>query len=390
MNRTFGGTLLVAGTSIGAGMLALPVVTAEGGFIPAFFIYFICWLYMTATGLLFLEVGLKLPPGANLVTMAATYLGKTGKFFAWGLYLFLFYCLSTAYVSGGGLLLQHWLNISIWQSELLFLILFIPWIVVGAKLVDKMNFFLMIGLIVSYFAFIFLGIPHIQTEYLQVVNWNRFIWALPVIFTSFSYQGIVPSLITYLDRDPRKVRFAIIGGTSIAFAIYFVWEWVILGTVPVSGEFGLLRAKELGQTAIEPLKYHLASNQLVTIGNAFAFFAIATSFLGVGLGLFDFWADGLKWEKKGMQKLSLACLTFLPPSVIAFIRPDIFITALVFAGGIGCALLLGLMPTLMAWVSRYKNIGHTGPVQLFGGKGVLFFLIVFVALELLIEFRPIF
>ena len=41
-NRIVGGTLLVAGTSIGAGMLALPVVTALGGFFPAFFIYLLC------------------------------------------------------------------------------------------------------------------------------------------------------------------------------------------------------------------------------------------------------------------------------------------------------------------------------------------------------------
>ncbi|MES2272690.1 MAG: aromatic amino acid transport family protein, partial [Chlamydiota bacterium] len=52
----FGGTLLVAGTSIGAGMLALPVVTASGGFLPALFVYFLCWLFMTCTGLLLLEI----------------------------------------------------------------------------------------------------------------------------------------------------------------------------------------------------------------------------------------------------------------------------------------------------------------------------------------------
>ena len=33
-NRLIGGILLVAGTAIGAGMLALPVSTSFGGFIP--------------------------------------------------------------------------------------------------------------------------------------------------------------------------------------------------------------------------------------------------------------------------------------------------------------------------------------------------------------------
>ncbi|HKZ00308.1 MAG TPA: aromatic amino acid transport family protein, partial [Rhabdochlamydiaceae bacterium] len=50
-----GGILLVAGTSIGVGMLALPVATAAGGFVPSLLIYLICWIFMMCTGLLILE-----------------------------------------------------------------------------------------------------------------------------------------------------------------------------------------------------------------------------------------------------------------------------------------------------------------------------------------------
>ena len=91
VKQILSGILLVAGPSIGAGMLALPVVTAESGFFPALLIYFLCWVFMTSTGLLILELCLKLPPDANLVSMAGAYFGLPGKGFAWGLYLFLFY-----------------------------------------------------------------------------------------------------------------------------------------------------------------------------------------------------------------------------------------------------------------------------------------------------------
>ena len=80
LKKVIGGVLLVAGTSIGAGMLALPVVTAAGGFFPAFFSYLICWAFMTSTGLLLLEISLGMPPDANLVTMAGTYLGRGEKY----------------------------------------------------------------------------------------------------------------------------------------------------------------------------------------------------------------------------------------------------------------------------------------------------------------------
>jgi tyrosine-specific transport protein len=380
VKHLLGGIFLVAGTSIGAGMLALPIVTAEGGFLPAFFVYLLCWLFMTCTGLLLLELCLKMPPDSNLVSMANAYLGWPGKIFAWILYLFLFYCLSIAYVSGGGGLLHAWSGLPIPLCQILFVLVLGAFVYLGARTVDRLNLFLMAGLILTYFVFVFCGLPFVDPQRLTLTNWNAALYALPVIFTSFSYQGIIPSLTTYLKRDARQVRFAIIGGTSLAFLIYLLFEFLILGVTPLEG---LLKAKELGQTAVGPLKDHVPS--ITLIGQLFAFFAIATSFLGVTLGLFDFLADGLSMPKKGLRKLFLAALTFLPPLFISLINPSLFIVALVFAGGIGCALLLGFLPTLMIWISRYRQEGHNSPAQLFGGRIILSLLFLFVFFELIAE-----
>ncbi|PIS01967.1 MAG: tyrosine transporter [Chlamydiae bacterium CG10_big_fil_rev_8_21_14_0_10_42_34] len=382
MKDIVGGTLLVAGTSIGAGMLALPVVTAAGGFIPAFFVYLLCWLFMTCTGLLFLELCLKLPPDANIITMASTYLGRFGKVFAWALYLFLFYSLSVAYISGGGGLLQDFLGIDLVYCQWIFVLVLGSCVYVGARMVDRLNLALMAGLILTYLAFVIFGLPQVEFSRLEPANWDLALFALPVIFTAFSYQGIIPSLTTYFKRDAKRVRIAIIAGTSVAFFIYLLWEFLILGIIPVEG---LLQAKELGQTAVAPLKDHVSASSITTIGQAFAFFAISTSFLGVTLGLFDFLADGLSMPKKGGRKVLLALFTFIPPLMISLVNPSVFIVALVFAGGIGCALLLGLLPALMAWVSRYRNEGHGGPLQLRGGKIVLVLLFLFVLFELIME-----
>jgi len=385
MKHIVGGSLLVAGTSIGAGMLALPVVTAAGGFVPAFFIYLLCWMFMTCTGLLLLELCLKLPPDANLVSMAGTYLGRAGTWLAWGLYLFLFYCLSMAYVSGGGGLLQGQVGGPLWVSQVGFAVVLGFCVYSGARIVDRINLFLMAGLIGTYFAFVIFGISHINLSPLQTSNWKASLAALPVVFTSFSYQGIIPSLTAYLKRDARRVRIAIVSGTSIAFLIYLIWELLIFGIVPLEG---LLEAADLGQTAVSPLKRYVAEGLVTAIGGAFAFFAITTSFLGVTLGLLDFLADGLKMAKKGIRKVFLASLTFGPPLIASLLKPHLFILALTFAGGIGCALLLGLLPTLMVWVSRYKHEGHEGPVQLSGGKPLLALLILFVLFELFMEVVP--
>jgi putative ABC transport system substrate-binding protein len=76
----------------------------------------------------------------------------------------------------------------------------------------------------------------------------------------------------------------------------------------------------------------------------------------------------------------------VPPTVIAMIYPGIFITALEYAGGYSCAILFGLLPPLMVWIGRYvKKQKHKYNEQLRGGKVVLSLLMVFVAIELVLQ-----
>ena len=87
----FGGALIVAGTTIGAGMLAMPLVTAAGGFLAASAIYVVCWAIMILAGLIMLEVHIWTGDRSNLVTMSERFLGPIGKWSAIVLYIFLFY-----------------------------------------------------------------------------------------------------------------------------------------------------------------------------------------------------------------------------------------------------------------------------------------------------------
>ena len=108
----------------------------------------------------------------------------------------------------------------------------------------------------------------------------------------------------------------------------------------------------------------------------------------MALGLRDFFADGLKIEKDAKGLAILAALVLLPPLLIATIYPHIFLIALDYAGGFGCALLLGLLPIVMTWVGRYKLNFPYNP-QLSGGKIVLSLLGIFVIIELAGEFRQL-
>lgn len=387
----FKGTLLVAGTSIGGGMLGLPILTGLAGFMPSILVYVLCWLFMACTGLLFLEVCFWMEKDANIVSMAEKTLGRVGKWAGWALYLFLFYCLTLAYIVGcGDLVVEISQNtIPEWLGSLIFVILFTPLIYAGARVVGRLNVILMAGLAISYLAFVWLGYRHVDVALLKTRDWSALPMAFPIAFTAFAYQGIIPTLVTYMHRDVMKIRLAILLGTFIPLIVYIIWQGLILGIVPVHGPGGLLDTLEQGENAVYPLKNFLQSPNVYVIGQFLAFFALVTSFLGVTLGLLDFLADGLDVKKTPIGKILLCGLIIVPPLLFSWIHPGVFLMALDYAGGFGCALLLGLLPILMVWSGRY-NMGLKSPYALFGGKILLTVLALFVLFELVCQFKMIF
>lgn len=265
---------------------------------------------------------------------------------------------------------------------ILFVLIFSPFLFLGARVVGQLNVYLMIGLGLSYLAFVLLGYSYVNTELLHHANWKASLIALPIAFTAFAYQGIVPTLFNYMHHDVRSTRLAILIGSFIPLIAYAIWQWLILGIVPVDGPNGLADALAKGQNAVTPLKHFIGSSWIYIVGQFFAFFALVTSFFGVTLGLLDFLADGLKVKKEDiMNRIGLIAAIIIPPLLIAFIHPHLFLVALDFAGGYGCALLLGLLPILMVWKGRY-HMGLKSEHALPGGKVVLSMLIAFVIFEL--------
>jgi tyrosine-specific transport protein len=387
MIKSLRGSLLVAGTAIGAGMLALPIVTGSAGFLPATLVYILTWLFSICTGLLLLEVCLWMPKESNIISMASYLLGPSGKAISWVLYLFLFYSLTLAYAAGGGsffasLFLEKISNTS---GILIFTSIFGSFVYLGTHFVDRLNFLLMIGLGLTYFIFLTIGIWEVDINLLTRADWTQAFLGLPVIFTSFSFQGIIPSLLTYMNRNVKEVRSSIIIGASIPFVAYILWEFLILGLIQVDGPYGLKEAQARGWSVIEPLSFIMTQSSIYKVGQIFGILALTTSFLGVTLGLLDFLSDGLKLAKVGWRKIFLCLLVYVPPAIIATNNPKIFLTALGYAGGIGCAILLGVFPILMVWVGRYKKKLSQEHKQLPGGKPVLVLLLAFVLLELSLE-----
>lgn len=138
-NRTLGSVFIVAGTTIGAGMLAMPLAAAGVGFSVTLILLIGLWALMCYTALLLLEVYQHVPADTGLSTLAKRYLGRYGQWLTGFSMMFLMYALTAAYISGAGELLassiSDWTGIPVSATAgvLLSLLLPVVWFVSGRR-----------------------------------------------------------------------------------------------------------------------------------------------------------------------------------------------------------------------------------------------------------------
>lgn len=393
-SKTLGGSLLVAGSCIGAAMLGLPVLTAPSGFLPSELVFFVAWMFMLSTGLLLLEVNLWFDEEVSLITMVEKTLGPFAKALAWITYLFLFYTLMVALVSGSGevigALISGATGLSLPRQvfEVILCLSFGLLIWKGRKEVDYLNRAMIGGLGLFYLLLLIFGSPHVDSELLSRQDWSTAWVALPVMILSFGFHNLVPSLTSYMKHQAKPLVLSLVWGSAGAFFVYLLWQWLILGIVPIEGEFGFLQAANHGDIATTALRNATGTSLVIHCAEIFGLLAMTTTFLGIALSVVDFLADGLGIRNEGLSKAGLCCLALLPPLVLSSINPKLFLIALRYAGSFGAMILFGLLPPLMVWNGRYR-MGIQGKQLLPGGRPLLLLLIVssliVVGLELFIN-----
>lgn len=388
--RQLGGILLVSGTTIGAGMLALPVLTGIAGFWPSVLLFAFYWAMSLCTALLMLEVNLWFNKPVNLISMSRYTLGRTGEIVSWGVYLLLLYSLTAAYLAGSGPMVSQLVfsttgyDMPAWAESLPFLAIFGSFIYLGTRSVDYVNRALMIGLVITYILLLSFSSSHMDMSLLDRVDPNYLWAAIPVVVTSFGFHIIIPSLSTYLDRNVRVLRRVIVMGSIVPLLVYLLWEFIILGIVPVED---LRLTLDLGEGATQPLSQILQNPWIATWATLFSFFAIVTSFLGVGLSLSHFLSDGFKIKQTMSGKMLSALLTFGIPLLFVLFYPRGFIVALEYAG-IFVAILLGILPILMVWRGRKVHEGDA-PYTVWGGKGLLAVMLLAFCAVFIIVFKEL-
>jgi tyrosine-specific transport protein len=375
---TLGATALIAGTTIGAGVLALPTATAPSGFLPSSGALIVAWFYMLISGLLIAELSINRmgETGRYGVGLLDLYKSNLGEKLGWvgsGAYFFLHYAVMVAYMAQGGAnlgsILQHF-GVDTMSVHGLDQALFAA--AVGGSvyfmrpnLVEKINNLLVAGVIASFLGIIAIGAQSADfTSLVAMENQHpEFVAdAFPICFLSLVYHNVVPTVVVQLEGDRKKITTSMIAGTVVPLVMFLAWNAVILGNV-IGSNGGL----EKGIDPIALLKSDgIGGETLSTLVTSFSELAVTTSLIGFIYGLLDGLTDiaglPIKGPKFDQWKPLLFTGVLSPPLLLSLGNPDIFYSALDSAGAFGVSTLFLVLPPIMIWKYRYGEENQTKPL----------------------------
>lgn len=394
----FGAICLITGSTVGAGILALPAVTAPSGALPSGVGLVGTWVLLTAQALLMAEVNLELLSKSkkrSMVTlrqMAERTLGtQTGGHAVSSLYLVLSYSLLIAYSSKISQVVNSFLPspfVDMFNPTLISVIIAIATGLIfvngGSSSADRLNqtctglLFLLFGTIIasSFGAGSAAFSPESSIHSTASSNWSMLPSALPIMFLTLVYHDLVPFLCYYLGGDKARVKSALLIGSLVPLLMVLLWNSTVLASIPNAFDV----------TNGNPLEEFVRSSGSFT-GSAvqlFSFLAVITSYLSTVIGFTETVCKDVRRvpvplfqeksrDSKTSNRLLAAALSLGPPLLWNIFYPDLFIRLLSFSGGYLMVGLYGIMPPCMAWASRRKQ-ATTGMLP--GGHPVLLSLLV--------------
>jgi tyrosine-specific transport protein len=369
--KQIGAVLLVAGTCIGSGMIALPMVLIKLGLIPSIVLMVTIWFIMYYTSLINLELNLQAGQGLSLGSLGRHFSGRTAELARTITLKLLSYSLLAVFIYGGSSILQELIaskmatEYSFSAIATCFTLIAIALLLLPIKLIDYFNRFLFVSLM-AVVAILIIGL-------VVTMNWselplfseqysNLSIWAaiIPVVFTSFGFQVIFHTLTNYCNMNAKMLKQAFFWGSLIPAVVYIVWTSSILTVVyqnnPAFYEqmtTGNAEIGELIQVLSGIAKWH--SIQLLVWW--ISLLAIATSVLGVGVGLCDSLNGmlGKKVPQAAMRKILASLITILPAYLVVMYVPNAFIAVLGFAGMI-LAIIAVLLPVYLFYQIKTEKL----------------------------------
>ncbi|WP_420841859.1 aromatic amino acid transporter [Eikenella glucosivorans] len=378
----FGGAMIIAGTVIGAGMLANPTATAGIWFAGSLAVLLYTWFSMLSSGLMILEATTHYPQGANFDTIVGDLLGRGWSIITGLSVAFVLYLLTYAYIFTGGNLTAQALGAPLPVGQIVFTLVFAGCVWWSTFWVDRATSILIGGMVITFLWANGGLLGSAQSAILfdtlsNSHNGNYWIYlgtALPVCLASFGFHGNVSGLFDYFRGDAKKVARSLWLGTLIALVIYALWQFAVQGNLPRS-QFGPVIAAQDNVAALLAALSQVAGSGLVKVLSFFSYMAIASSFLGVTLGLLDYLTDLFGFGRSRAGRSKAAALAFLPPLIACLLFPTGFVLAISYVG-FAATVWTAFVPALLLHACR-KKFGPGKGYRVYGGRWLMVWVFLF-------------
>jgi tryptophan-specific transport protein len=269
-----------------------------------------------------------------------------------------------AYITSSGLILQDILNLDSKIASILFVLVFSAFVWHSTRAVDKISVVLILFMILSFvFGVSGLAIKVDMSILFDTINQETSyapyaLAMLPVALTSFGYHHSVASMRAYYGEE-TKAKHAILIGTIIALSLYFLWLFSIYGNLP-RAQFGpIIEQGGNVDALLSALGSAIESDKVANAINAFSMAAILSSFIGVGLGVFDYLADLFKFSDTKQGRAKTWLVTFLPPLILSLLFPFGFVIVIGYAGA-AATVWTCIIPALLVRKARMLDKSNKG------------------------------
>ncbi|MDD2553192.1 MAG: aromatic amino acid transport family protein [Desulfotomaculaceae bacterium] len=329
------GTLLFTGTLVGAGILGLPYALSQSGFIGGTIIFiggtFFAYLSAMHIGTLVHMENKEV----SLYSIYRSYLGTNIGYLTLAGILFSSYGAMIAYPLAIGITLNSLLNIPFWLGAGMFIALITFLLSLNLGESNRFNALVTIVLILLLIWVILKSIPAIELNNYLFFKPDQMLGALGIIVFAFAGHIVIPSVLYYTKTNFKQSLRILNIGLFLVAALYFFFFIIAIGVM----------GTEVTPVATLGLGGRV-SGTVALIGQVFAILAILTSAFGIGISL--------KLTFREMFKISdhLSLVLIIVPILLidlylSRIGGDAFIQVLNYAGGIGSALYVGIIPALI-------------------------------------------
>ncbi|MCP3965290.1 MAG: hypothetical protein GY750_05645 [Lentisphaerae bacterium] len=350
--------LLIIGSLVGAGILALPVQIGIAGLVPAL-------IGLVALGTCMLFSGIVLAREVvdsrddlfHYPTLFGQYLGKAGKWIAIGANALIFHGLLVAYLAGGAAVITRFFGDSsnVTLALVIFFAVMVSVVLCGKRMVHHSNSLLILMMWVLFALIIVISQKHVDAIRYEAVDWKFFPFSLPVILTAYWFHGIIPNVCRHLEWNLKTTVKVMSVAIGIGTLMYIIWTIAAIGAIPLNNSpNSLVNTFHSSLPATVPLQRILGSRTFAIMASLFALAALMTSYISLALGNIGFHEDLFRHVIKTRRREFIFAISFLPSFFIALFFPNAFLKAVNLVGGVGIAVLYGVLPSIIG-IIRYKR-----------------------------------